>query len=160
MHTRTAIAALLFFAPLAFAQSGSYKAVPLPSGEHPTILPPAHDSTFDLSWNTIDGGGGFMGNGSIELSGTVAQPDAGVMAVGNLELIGGFQVLTDEAPACYANCDNSTAAPILNINDFLCFMNQFNAGNMYTNCDNSTVAPILNAIDFQCFMNKYAAGCP
>ena len=29
----------------------------------------------------------------------------------------------------------------------------------YANCDNSTTAPILNANDFQCFLNAYAAGC-
>jgi hypothetical protein len=32
----------------------------------------------------------------------------------------------------------------------------------YSNCDGSSVAPILNANDFQCFLNKYAAegSCP
>lgn len=30
--------------------------------------------------------------------------------------------------SCYSNCDNSTAPPILNVNDFLCFLNQFAAG--------------------------------
>ncbi len=29
----------------------------------------------------------------------------------------------------------------------------------YVNCDNSTANPILNANDFQCFLNKFAAGC-
>jgi hypothetical protein len=29
---------------------------------------------------------------------------------------------------CYANCDGSTAAPILNVNDFICFQAQFAAG--------------------------------
>jgi hypothetical protein len=66
---------------------------------------------------------------------------------------------------CYANCDNSTTPPILNANDFQCFLNAF-AGSLqpgmfpgYANCDNSTAAPILNANDFQCFLNAYAAGC-
>ena len=30
----------------------------------------------------------------------------------------------------------------------------------YPNCDGSTVVPILNANDFLCFLNKFAAGCP
>jgi hypothetical protein len=66
---------------------------------------------------------------------------------------------------CYANCDGSTTPPILNANDFQCFLNAF-AGSLqpgmfpgYANCDNSTAAPILNANDFQCFLNAYAAGC-
>jgi hypothetical protein len=29
----------------------------------------------------------------------------------------------------------------------------------YANCDNSTVPPILNVNDFQCFLNKFAVGC-
>ena len=60
---------------------------------------------------------------------------------------------------CYANCDASTVPPILNANDFQCFLNAFAAGLTYANCDNSTVPPILNANDFQCFLNAYAAGC-
>ena len=29
---------------------------------------------------------------------------------------------------CYANCDNSTNTPVLNILDFICFLNSFSAG--------------------------------
>jgi hypothetical protein len=60
---------------------------------------------------------------------------------------------------CYANCDHSTAPPILNANDFQCFLNEFAAGTSYANCDASTSPPVLNANDFQCFLNKFAAGC-
>jgi hypothetical protein len=60
---------------------------------------------------------------------------------------------------CYANCDGSTVAPILNINDYQCFINKFAAGDSYANCDGSTSPPILNVNDFQCFVNKFAAGC-
>ena len=63
-------------------------------------------------------------------------------------------------PACYANCDNSTLAPVLNVNDFSCFINRYAAGHVYANCDNSTNAPILNVNDFSCYLNRYAAGCP
>ena len=31
-------------------------------------------------------------------------------------------------PACYANCDNSTTSPVLNVLDFGCFLNKFSAG--------------------------------
>ena len=60
---------------------------------------------------------------------------------------------------CYANCDNSTMQPILNVNDFVCFSNRFAAGNLYANCDRSTTAPVLNVNDFICFMSSFAAGC-
>jgi hypothetical protein len=47
---------------------------------------------FDLSWNTIDGGGFmFSTGGGYELGGTIGQPDAGgPMTGGGYELIGGF----------------------------------------------------------------------
>ena len=61
---------------------------------------------------------------------------------------------------CYANCDGSTAAPILNVGDFVCFLNAYAAGQSTANCDGSTAAPVLNVGDFICFLNAYAAGCP
>lgn len=63
------------------------------------------------------------------------------------------------AATCYANCDGSTVAPALNVNDFQCFLNKFAAGDPFANCDGSTVPPVLNVNDFQCFLNKFAAGC-
>ncbi|MFN0134440.1 MAG: immunoglobulin domain-containing protein [Phycisphaerales bacterium] len=63
------------------------------------------------------------------------------------------------APSCYANCDGSTATPILNVNDFTCFLNKFAAGDPTANCDGSTSAPTLNVNDFTCFLNAFAAGC-
>jgi hypothetical protein len=72
-------------------------------------------------------------------------------------------------PHCYANCDGSTQHPILNVDDFTCFINEFAAAQVlphaqqvvhYANCDDSTVAPALNVDDFTCFINYFAAGCP
>ena len=60
---------------------------------------------------------------------------------------------------CYANCDNSTIVPFLNVLDFNCFLNRFSAGESYANCDNSTIAPVLNVLDFNCFLNSFSAGC-
>jgi glucose/arabinose dehydrogenase len=71
-------------------------------------------------------------------------------------------------PGCYANCDDSTTAPILNVEDFSCFINRFAQGSTlahnqqlihYANCDRSTTAPVLNVEDFSCFINRFAAGC-
>jgi hypothetical protein len=63
-------------------------------------------------------------------------------------------------PSCYANCDNSTTPPVLNVLDFTCFLNRFTAGESYANCDNSTTPPVLNVLDFTCFLNKFTTGCP
>jgi hypothetical protein len=61
---------------------------------------------------------------------------------------------------CYANCDQSTAAPVLIVADFTCFLQRFAAGESYANCDESTAAPVLNVADFTCFLQRFAAGCP
>jgi FtsP/CotA-like multicopper oxidase with cupredoxin domain/plastocyanin len=69
---------------------------------------------------------------------------------------------------CYANCDTSTTAPVLNVDDFTCFINQFALAQSlphlqqighYANCDGSTIAPVLNVDDFTCFINEFATGC-
>jgi hypothetical protein len=62
--------------------------------------------------------------------------------------------------ACYANCDGSTAVPVLNVQDFTCFLQRFAAGDPGANCDGSTSAPVLNVHDFTCFLQQVGAGCP
>ena len=45
---------------------------------------------YDMSWHTIDGGGGASGGGQYALTGTIGQPDAAYSAGGKYELLGGF----------------------------------------------------------------------
>ncbi len=46
---------------------------------------------YDLSWNTVDGGGyTFSTGGSYALGGTIGQADAGVLSGGGYTLVGGF----------------------------------------------------------------------
>jgi hypothetical protein len=46
---------------------------------------------YDLTWNTVDGGGAtFSTGGGYSLGGTAGQPDAGVMEGGVYTLAGGF----------------------------------------------------------------------
>jgi hypothetical protein len=61
---------------------------------------------------------------------------------------------------CYANCDASSTAPVLNVADFTCFLQRFAGGQHYANCDASTTQPVLNVADFTCFLQRFAAGCP
>jgi hypothetical protein len=72
--------------------------------------------------------------------------------------LNGFQFVYRGAP-CYANCDGSTVAPVLNVNDFVCFQSEFAAGDSGANCDGSTTVPVLNVNDFICFQMRFAAGC-
>jgi hypothetical protein len=81
-----------------------------------------------------------------------------------------FSITPGSGPhPCYANCDGSTIQPILNVDDFTCFINEFAQAQTlpqpqqithYANCDGSTIAPVLNVDDFTCFINEFAQGCP
>jgi hypothetical protein len=79
-------------------------------------------------------------------------------ALPNNEYLGFDFAATGPAP-CYANCDGSTTAPVLNVGDFTCFLQKYAAGDPYANCDQSTTPPVLNVGDFTCFLQKFAAGC-
>jgi len=46
--------------------------------------------SYAISWWTVDGGGGTSTGGGYTLSGTIGQPDAGVMGGGGYTLTGGF----------------------------------------------------------------------
>jgi hypothetical protein len=65
-------------------------------------------------------------------------------------------VFLQTAPACYANCDNSTGNPALNVNDFVCFQSRFAAAEPYADCNHDNA---LNVNDFVCFQAAFAAGC-
>jgi hypothetical protein len=48
---------------------------------------------YDLTWNTVDGGGAtFSSGGGYTLGGTIGQPDAGALVGGSYALAGGFWV--------------------------------------------------------------------
>jgi hypothetical protein len=49
-----------------------------------------HAQSYSIDWFTIGGGGGTSTGGVYSISGTIGQPDAGVMSGGNYSLAGGF----------------------------------------------------------------------
>lgn len=95
------------------------------------------------------------------LTGANAVSPDGAFIVGNGVDPRGYQMgWRAHIPAfCYANCDGSIVAPVLNVADFTCFLARFAAGDPYANCDGSSVAPVLNIADFVCFSQRFAAGC-
>jgi len=58
----------------------------------PTIARAQSAGPFDLSWSTIDPGGGTSAAGQFELTGTIGQPDAALASLtgGPFSLTGGF----------------------------------------------------------------------
>jgi len=57
----------------------------------------------DLSWRTIDGGGGTSSGGAYILRGTIGQPDAAYSAGGPYELLGGFW---PGGPLCFVDFES------------------------------------------------------
>lgn len=53
---------------------------------------------YEITWYTIDGGGGTSSGGGYEVSGTIGQPDAGFASGGGFELDGGFWAASLEGP--------------------------------------------------------------
>lgn len=51
---------------------------------------PVQAQSYAITWWTVDGGGGTSAGGGYILSGTIGQPDAGVMSGGGYTLSGGF----------------------------------------------------------------------
>ncbi len=79
MRRRTiflAVLVVLLAVSLPRAQRGDWTAVAL--------------NGYDLSWWTVDGGGGAAEGGAFTLAGTAGQPDAGVVSGGTYTLGGGF----------------------------------------------------------------------
>jgi hypothetical protein len=55
-----------------------------------TLAATTQAHSYDITWWTVDGGGGTSTGGGYTLSGTIGQPDAGTMTGGGYTLVGGF----------------------------------------------------------------------
>jgi hypothetical protein len=132
-------------------------------------------------WSSYVTSGEILDNGTWVAGPSVIQGMRNMAADGNATWLvrstgydGAYQPYTetmrlDSTPACYANCDGSTVEPILNVEDFTCFINEFASAQVlppsqqashYANCDGSSTQPVLNVEDFTCFINRFAQGCP
>lgn len=78
--------------------------------------------TYDLSWNTIDGGGGISTGGTYALTGTIGQPDANSVTLtgGTYALNGGFWPGATSVDLCPTDIDNDNS---VSINDLLAVIN-------------------------------------
>lgn len=47
-------------------------------------------TSYDVTWSSIDGGGGMSSDGIYTLNGSIGQPDAGTLAGTGYTLTGGF----------------------------------------------------------------------
>ena len=132
------------------------------SGSLPVVIPPYTTSgstvvsgiTVNYAF-TLGMGIDAAGVASFSITNVTLSPS---LLVGYIQFNSGSTTLT-RVNFCPANCDGSTIPPVLNVNDFTCFLNKFAAGDTMANCDCSTTDPVLNVLDFSCFLNKFATGC-
>lgn len=109
--------------------------------------------TYDLSWYTIDGGGGYSAGGSYTLEGTIGQPDAGGPMVGGpYELTGGFWVAGDTGGLCAGDLDGDS---ITDFNDFAQLSACWGAA-----CGDLTGDNITDFADFAALSADWGCGLP
>ena len=85
------------------------------------LAPAALAQDYDIDWYTIDGGGGTSIGDVFELSGTIGQPDAGVvMTAGDFSLTGGFWIAPGTAgPPCPADITGDGVVDVLDLLEVL-----------------------------------------
>ncbi len=86
-----------------------------------TLASVALAQDFDLTWHTIDGGGGYSAGGDFELEGTIGQHDAGPstgpMTGGDFTLSGGFWPVANVC-ACLGDMNGDGVKDGLDIQQF------------------------------------------
>jgi len=122
--------------------------------------------TYDLSWNTVDGGGGSPGNGSstggaYEVSGTIGQADAGpTMTGGSFQLVGGFWPGAGPVNNCLPDIAPPGGNGIVNVDDLLMVINSWGP---CSGCAADIVPPggngVVNVDDLLAVINAWGA-CP
>ena len=114
---------------------------------------------YDLSWNTIDGGGvTFATGGAYSLGGTIGQFDASTpMAGGNFTLTGGFWpgAVTTVGPCNVA--DFATPYGVLDFFDVQAFLGAFAAHDQSADLIDDDM---WDFFDVQTFLSAFSAGCP
>jgi hypothetical protein len=102
---------------------------------------------YELSWYTIDGGGGRSTGGSFVLTGTIGQPDAAYSTGGGYELLGGFWT---GGPLC-----------VVDFRDFAKFADWWLVtgadlpADLYEDINN-----IVNGLDLKVFVDYWLCYCP
>ena len=128
----------------------------------PNLIPAAHaqERTWITQFGTSesdyanalasDGVGGVIVSGQTQ--GNLGGSNAGGVDV--------FLARYDDS-YCYADCDQSTGAGVLDLFDFLCWQNSFvNAEPYACDCDTSTGNGVCDVFDFLCFQSAFVGGCP
>lgn len=118
-----------------------------------------------IDWFTIDGGGEMSSTGgSLELSGTIGQPDPNdtVLSGGGLELVGGFWAVAAPVPTpclCLGDFNGDT---VRNGDDIQSFVDCLTATGTNCNCADLDANALLDMTDVAVFVNDLltSPNCP
>ncbi len=114
---------------------------------------------FDLTWFTVDGGGGTSSGGDFVLSGTIGQPDAGDLAGGDFVLRGGFWQLSGPCnSACVQDIDGSGDVRVPDLIKLLSCWGPL-TGDPLCNCLDTDMSTDVRVPDLIAMLAKWGA-CP
>lgn len=107
----------------------------------------AASGQYELSWYTIDGGGGRSSSGDFSVTGTIAQPDAAWSSGGDYELLGGFWT---GGPLCFVDFEHFAR--------FAQYWLETGTGSpadLYEDLNNK-----VNHLDLEVFVDQWLCYCP
>ncbi len=111
------------------------------------------DAEYELTWYTVDGGGGRSSGGPYTLMGTIGQPDAAYSAGGNYELLGGFW---PGEPLCFVDFEHYARFAEHWLDEPCNEGNNFCGGADLYMDENS----IVNRLDLKVFAEEWLCYCP
>lgn len=104
---------------------------------------------FDLTWYSIDGGGGYSIGGTFELEGTIGQLDAGGMSGGSYELTGGFWAAVAQESILLGDVNLDG---VVNLLDVAPFVDRISTGTFQAEADINQDGEV-NLLDVQPFVD-------
>jgi hypothetical protein len=109
------------------------------------LIAPTASGQYEITWSTVDGGGGQSNGGPYTLTGTIGQPDAAYSAGGRYELLGGFW---PGGPLC-----------IVDFYTFARFAEQwlYTGSSLAADLDGNTV---VNFADLKQLVDEWLYSCP
>ena len=115
------------------------------------LIGPSANGQYELSWYTIDGGGGLSSSGPYALIGTIGQPDAAYSRGGNYELLGGFW---PGGPFCFVDFEH-----FARFADYWLY-EICDEGNNW--CDGADLNQLdgVNNVDLGLFVEEWLCYCP
>jgi hypothetical protein len=115
---------------------------------------------YTIDWWTIDGGGAmWTTGGDYELSGTIGQPDAGVvMTGGDYALAGGFWLGGAEEPFCFGDLDGDLDIDLADLAQLLANYGT-PSGAVYEDGDLDTDGDV-DLADLAALLAVYGTTCP